>query len=172
MSIPSHLPPRDVAVVAWPTGGTEREQLARQRVPRVLRVPFGTDPPTLMDDLEDRVQEGIDPDDLAVRARVLAERADIGRPRVDADGLLHHAGRWTAVPEGQIAVLSLVVERMDRVVAKEALKAAYVAAGGSGHPDSMRTLTSRLARRVREVGLELVTIRGRGVLLTTPPSMA
>jgi len=56
----------------------------------------------------------------------------------------------------------------------DAVVAAYESGGGSGHPASVRTLLSRLGARVRSVGLDLVTVRRRGVLLTTavPPAVS
>ena len=62
--------------------------------------------------------------------------------------------------------MRLLLDHLDRVVRFEAIVAAYEAAGGSGHPASVRTLLSRLGARMRSVGLDLVTVRRRGVLLT------
>jgi hypothetical protein len=159
---------RDVAVVPWPIERALRQQLADLGVPRVLLIPEGVEPPAPLDELEDWVREGIHPSDLAARARSLSYRAVGDRPSVDDDGLLHHAGRWTSVPVSQIEVVRLIVDRLDRVVSKEAITETYVAAGGSGHPNSIRTLLTRLANRMASMGLDLVTIRGRGVLLTVP----
>lgn len=159
----------DVAVVPWPAERSLRFELAVQRVPRLLLIPAEADPPELIDDLEDWVRAGIRPADLAARSRSLARRAGHGGggPVLDHDGLLRVGDRWTPVPDGQAAVVGLLIERMDRVVPRVELAATYRAGGGSDHPDSIRTLTGRLAGRFREVGLDLVTIRTRGVMLTS-----
>jgi hypothetical protein len=122
----------------------------------------------MLDDLEDWVREGIHPDDLAARTRPLAARAGADAPTIEADGLLRFGGGWTVVPPSQVEVTRRLVERFDSVVPKADLVAAYVASGGSGHPNSIRSVTVRLAKRLDLVGLELVTIRGRGFMLTRP----
>jgi hypothetical protein len=158
---------RDVTVVPWPPDLDLRLDLARRRVPRLLLVPAGAEPPELLDDLEDWVREGVDPTDLAARSAVLARRLeDHERPTLDRDGILRHRDGWTAIPVAQVAVVELLLERFGRVVTKQDLADAYRSAGGSAHPNSIRTLTTRLAARLTEVGLSLVSIRSRGVMLT------
>lgn len=159
----------DVAVVPWPAERSLRFELAVQRVPRLLLIPAEADPPELIDELEDWVRAGIRPADLAARSRSLARRAghEAGVPVLDGDGLLRVGERWTPIPDGQLRVVELLLGRMDRVVPRAELGAVYRDSGGSDHPDSIRTLTGRLAARFREVGLELVTIRTRGVMLTS-----
>ena len=66
----------------------------------------------------------------------------------------------------QTPVVTLLVEHLERVVRYESVSAAYESAGGSSHAASLRTLLTRIGARVRPVGLELVTVRRRGVLLT------
>jgi DNA-binding response OmpR family regulator len=120
----------------------------------------------MLDDLEDWVRESIHPDDLAARTRPLAERAVEDPPTIDADGLVRFDGRWAVVPASQVALLQLLIERFDRVVAKQDVVAAYEACGGSGHANSVRSVTVRLSKRLAAIGLDLVTIRGRGFMLT------
>lgn len=86
-------------------------------------------------------------------------------PRLDEDGLLRVGTQWVAIPDAQIPVVTLLVNRYGRVVRKEALIAAYVEAGHSGHDASIRSLVARVARRVSRLGLQLHTVRGRGVML-------
>lgn len=86
-------------------------------------------------------------------------------PRLDEDGLLRVGTQWVAIPDAQIPVVTLLVNRYGRVVRKDALIAAYVGAGNSGHDASIRSLVARLARRVARLGLQLHTVRGRGVML-------
>lgn len=86
-------------------------------------------------------------------------------PRLDEDGLLRVGDRWVAIPDAQLPVVALLVERYGHVVRKEALAAAYVGAGNSGRDASIRSLMCRISRRVSELGLQLHTVRGRGVML-------
>ncbi len=166
MPTTSSLSRRDVAVVPWPAGTAVRDQLAALRVPRLLLIADDHEPPALLDDLEDWVREGIHPDDLAARTKPLAARAREDVPSIDADGLVRFGSAWTVVPPNQIEVTRLLIDRFGSVASRASLAEAYVTSGGSGHPNSMRSVTVRLARRLAPLGLELVTIRGRGLMLT------
>jgi DNA-binding response OmpR family regulator len=87
------------------------------------------------------------------------------RPRLDEDGLLRFGAQWVAISDAQLPVVTLLVNRYGRVVSKEALTAAYVDEGHSGHDASIRSLVARVAHRVARLGLQLHTVRGRGVML-------
>jgi DNA-binding response OmpR family regulator len=163
----------EVALLVWPAHDDLRRWLAARRQPRMLLVAPDAPVPELLDDLEDWLREPAHPADVDARSAELARRGDAAarrRPVLDDDGLLRHRDRWVAIPDGQVDVVHLLLERLGRLVTTEALRAVYEATGGSGHPDSLRTLVARLNRRVGQVGLRLVTIRGRGVLLATAPS--
>jgi DNA-binding response OmpR family regulator len=157
-------------VLRWPAEERLRQQLAWFGLPRLLLVEPGVRPPELLDDLEDWTPTPIDPDDLLARCATLRLRAaePSGRtPMVDDDDLLWVGSSWVALTAAQAPVLRLLVQHLDRVVPFDDLAAAYGSAGGSRHPASVRTLVTRLATRVRTVGLELVTVRGHGVVLTS-----
>jgi DNA-binding winged helix-turn-helix (wHTH) protein len=94
-----------------------------------------------------------------------ATREGLALPLLDEDGLLHVGSAWVAITPSQMPVVSLLLEHPNEVVHTEAVIAACIAAGTSGHPASVRTLLTRLSRRLGAVGLELVTVRRRGVLL-------
>lgn len=83
---------------------------------------------------------------------------------LDDDGLLRFAGRWVAVPDRQLPLVELLVDRQGTVVKNEALLAAYRRAGGSTNR-SLGQLIYRLRIRVRRIGLTLRVVRGRGVML-------
>ena len=93
-------------------------------------------------------------------------------PTIDDQGLLWVGRRWVDLTPAQAPVVGLLVEHLERVVAYEAVVTAYERAGGSSHAASVRTLLTRIGRRVRPVGLDLVTVRRRGVLLTQRPRVA
>jgi DNA-binding winged helix-turn-helix (wHTH) protein len=86
-------------------------------------------------------------------------------PLLDEDGLLRVGDHWVAIPDAQLPVVALLVDRYGRLVRKETLTAAYVEAGNSGDDASIRSLIARIGRRVARLGLRLHTVRGRGVML-------
>lgn len=163
-----------VSLLAWPAEEDLRRHLSSVGLPALLLVEAAAAPPEHVDHHEDWMRLPADPVDLAARAAALVGRSAAARaaagtpappPWLDEDGLLHAGPAWVAVTEAQLPVVRLLVERFDRVVSIDAIGAACLAAGGSGHPTSVRTLLARLGQRVRGAGLELVTIRQRGVLL-------
>lgn len=159
----------DVPVIPWPEHEDTRQVLASLRVPRLLLVAMGERPPTPLDELEDWMRDPADPADLAARAQALqarAEHSELSPPFLDADGLLWMGSTWVAITHHQVPVMELLLKNLDRVVPMEAIVAAYEAAGGSSHPPSVRTLIARLGARIGAVGLELATVRRRGVVLS------
>lgn len=166
--LPSELP--DVSIVEWPAEDERRGHLARLGQPRLLLVPSGMLPPTPLDELEDWIRSPADPIDLMARSQHLQARAaalDTPVPVLDDGGLLWLGEAWVAITDAQLPVVRLLLEHRDRVVRIEALVEAYVAGGGSDHPASVRTLMSRLSTRLGRLGLELVTVRRRGMILRT-----
>ena len=159
----------DVTVLRWPDDGHVRRRLANEGRPRLLLVDEGEAPPALLDELEDWARSSAHPEDLLARRRELLRRAGAGYaegPEVDPDGLLRVGRAWVALSPAQVPVVRLLVTNIERVVHYERLVTAYEEAGGSGHDASMRTMVNRVGARVRHVGLDLVTVRRRGVLLT------
>jgi hypothetical protein len=104
---------------------------------------------------------------MVERTTVAVPRADVVvEPVLDEDGLLRMGARWVAISDAQLPIVRLLLEHRDRVVRFEAITEAYVAGGGSGHVASVRTVLSRISIRLRRVGLELVSVRRRGVVLS------
>jgi hypothetical protein len=156
-----------VPIVPWPEHQETRQLLAELRVPRLLLVPNGVEPPKL-DDLEDWLRDPPDPIELHARAEAMAARAEPlaeERPELDEDGLLRFRGQWVAITPQQLPVVELLLRHLDRVVRYDAIMAVYAAVGGSAHPPTVRTLLARVAARLRPLGIELVTVRRRGVLM-------
>ena len=157
---------------AGPADAHVREHLATFRQPRILLVEPGVTPPVLLDELEDWMRTPADPDDLRARSRELHRRAldaAPASPTIDDQGLLWVGRSWVDLTPAQAPVVALLVEHLERVVRYDAVGATYESAGGSSHAASLRTLLTRIGSRVRPVGLELVTVRRRGVLLTQRP---
>jgi DNA-binding response OmpR family regulator len=168
-------PTLGVSVLRWPEDAHLRGPLATFGQPRILLVEAGAPPPVLLDGLEDWVRAPTDPDDLLARSRELVRRAgDVAPdpPTVDDQGLLRVGPRWVDLSPAQAPVVELLVEHLERVVRYDAIAATYERTGGSSHAASIRTLLTRIGSRVRPVGLDLVTVRRRGVLLTQRPGVA
>ena len=69
------------------------------------------------------------------------------------------------IPDSQLAVVALLAEEFGHLVAMERVRAAYVGAGGSGSPVSIRNAVARVRAKVAAVGLALHVVRGRGIVL-------
>jgi two-component system OmpR family response regulator len=163
----------DVSVLRWPAEEPLRQQLAWFGLPRLLLLDPGVQPPDSLDGLEDWMRAPADPVDLRTRSLALQRRAaepTRQAPFLDDDDLLWVGSTWVSITTAQAPVLRLLLDHLDRVVRFDTVVTAYETAGRSGHPASVRTLLSRLGARVRPAGLDLVTVRRRGVLLTTSPA--
>jgi hypothetical protein len=97
--------------------------------------------------------------------RPAAERSLGEVPLLDDDGLLRFRGRWTAIPDRQLPVVALLVDRFRHLVRNEELARVYVEAGGTLRNGAIRPLVKRIRDRVVDVDLRLHAIRGRGVVL-------
>jgi DNA-binding winged helix-turn-helix (wHTH) protein len=91
-------------------------------------------------------------------------------PVLDEDGLLRVGHRWIAIPDSQLRIVELLLARPMRVVRYEEIEACYRQAGGNPRRTAVTSMLTRLARRFRDVGIDLVSVRSRGVLLSLPPS--
>ncbi len=156
-----------VTLIRWPSEAAVRTGLAALGRPRLLILELGGVPPTPVDDLEDWVHWPPVPEELAARAANLRARItrDTEPPILDEDGLLRRGDRWVAISDVQLPMIRHLVEHLGRVVRYSAIVDAYVAGGGTSRAASVRSVLSRLDARVRPVGLEIVTIRRRGVML-------
>ena len=158
----------EVALVRWPEEASLRHALAALGRPRLLLVEPGSTPPDPLDGPEDWLRWPPDPAELLLRAQHLRQRTVVvdDRPlELDDDGVLRRGDRWAAVSEPQVPVLRLLLDNLDRVVRFDTIAAAYVAGGGSGHAASVRTMLSRIEAKIRPLGLELRSVRRRGIVL-------
>jgi hypothetical protein len=92
------------------------------------------------------------------------------RPLLDDDGLLRFRNRWVAIPDAQLAVVSLLLDRDGCTVPDDELSAAYALHAPEAGPRAYMGAMHRLARRVQGCGLELRRVRGRGYLLAARPT--
>ena len=106
-------------------------------------------------------------DDLIASAFTPANFDDMNAPVLDEDALLRFSGRWVALSPVQARIVSVLLERFDeRVVTHDELRtAAWGVAPRS--PYALATLVKRLRRRIEPIGLDVLTVRSRGYVLTT-----
>lgn len=154
-------------MLRWPAEAGERRRLHAAGVPRLLLVADGEEPPADLDELEDWLRGPFGPADLGARTDRLRRRALEAprRPFLDADGLLRHRGRWVAVPDSQLVVVQLLLDRLGALVRTEELAAAYAAGGGNPNRRAVSMLVVRLRTRLGQLGLQLHVVRRRGVVL-------
>lgn len=89
-------------------------------------------------------------------------------PVLDDDGLLRVGDRWVAIPDSQLPVVRLLLAEPMRVVRYEEITACYRPAGGTARRGAIGSMLTRLARRFRAVGLDMISVRSRGVMLDLP----
>ncbi|MDP1820297.1 MAG: hypothetical protein Q8K58_10470 [Acidimicrobiales bacterium] len=86
------------------------------------------------------------------------------------DGLLRVGQRWIAIPDAQLPIVRLLLDRPMRVVRHEEILVRYQEAGGKGELRAVKSMLTRLTRRLDKVGLVLVSVRSRGVRLEWAPA--
>jgi hypothetical protein len=164
----------EVALIRWPEEASLREGLAARGRPRHLLVEQGALPPDILDGPEDWLRCPPDPAELLWRAQHVRHRA---APTVaeqelvlEDHGVLRRGDRWVAISEAQLPILELLLEHLDRVVPFDEVVAAYGAEGGSSVPASVRTVVSRLEQRIRPLGIDILSVRRRGIVLRSNPN--
>ena len=162
----------DVSLLRWPAEAARREELARLGMPRVLVLGPTDPPPAGWNELEDWVRTPVDPAvpidraDLVVRATTVARRGDLcQRPWLDGNGVVGFRERWCTVPEGQAAVVGLLVERFGAVVRDGEIVGLYANGRTSAHAEAVKTSIRRVKNGVAPLGLRLSRVRGAGYLL-------
>jgi DNA-binding response OmpR family regulator len=153
----------DVAMIAWPAGSAQREELRRARVPRLLLVAPDVEPPVVEELLEDWVRLPATERDVRARALTLQLRART-RPWIDDSGMLGYRGRTVALSPVEQRIAAVLVERFEAVAGRERLERAV---WPDERPDRNRldVHVHRLRSRLPSVGLELRTMRSRGYVL-------
>jgi hypothetical protein len=161
-----------VELLRWPADDDRRRLLAALGRPRLLLLTPDAPSPTPVDDLELWIPDGSDPALIAAAVIALQQQMliDDHQPILDDDGLLRYRGRWIAVPATQLPLVELLVRNYQRVVRNDDLRLAYQRAGCSGTMTSLRSVISRISRKIADVGLTLQVIRRRGVILTNQPA--
>lgn len=155
----------DVRVVRWPQAKGQLDALRAEGVPRLVVVDNDAVPPEPSDALEDWVRLPADQADVRLRADTLARRArERLVPNLSPDGVLRFEGRTVVFSPVEARLVSALLERFGMVVTRRVL---CEAAWPGAQPDrnALDVHISRVRRRLRETGLEVSTVRGRGYLL-------
>jgi DNA-binding response OmpR family regulator len=159
----------EVAQLAWPAERERRQELAAHGRPRLLLVEPDSAPPVAADEVEDWIRLPAPPDDVEARVLGLLRRVEareVGRPRIDHEGVVRCGEAWTALPPVEARLVRTMLGRLGAVVSRPALERA-------GWPDdtpARNTLdvhVHRLRRRLAAVSLRVRTVRARGYLLET-----
>jgi hypothetical protein len=161
------MPSIEVALVHWPRDREERDRLARAMLPRLLLVPDGERPPTSGDVMEDWIRLPADERDVATRLHSLSERAERSLDQVSiVDGSCLRRGSIT-VPLGpsEVSFVEKLVAAHGTVVPRPTLVAAIWGAGTDPTTRGLDDVAYRLRRRIAVLGLDVVTVRGRGFAL-------
>jgi hypothetical protein len=114
----------------------------------------------------------VDPADVErfVESTRTTARREPEAPTMDTvNGIVRVADRWVVVPERQVPVAALLVERFGELVGRDEVVAAYVEAGGSADTTAVKSMTLRLGRRLAPLGLELRAVRSHGLVLGPAP---
>ena len=160
-----------VAVLRWPEEGELRAALRARHLPRLLLVGAGAEPPTDTDHLEDWASSSAAASEVEARLAALEARAarttrelpSIG----DDDDVLRFDGRWVALGTVEASVARVLLEHLGELVSRADIEAI------AWHGRSVRSNTTdrqlhRLRGHLRDIGLELHTIRGKGYVLEVP----
>jgi DNA-binding winged helix-turn-helix (wHTH) protein len=84
---------------------------------------------------------------------------------LDDDGLLRSGRAWVALPDNEWRIVAMLLQRQGHVVWRDDLVQA-VWPGKDVSPGALRGAIIRLRRRVKGLGVEIQTVRGRGFILT------
>src|SRR5262245_51543624 len=112
----------NAAVVFMPEQEDRLAALRAADVPRLVVVSAGTEPPTVVDDLEEWIRFPAEPADG--RARLEALRARAGRrtrPSLDDDGILRVGAAWVALPANDEKLVEPLLRNFGNIVPTETL---------------------------------------------------
>lgn len=156
-----------VQLLRHPAEADRRNAFAAAGVPVLLLVE-GDVAPAALHPLEACTTVHVDPTELRGLMRVLEARACTwAEVAIDQDDILHHDGRWVALPPGEVPLAQVLVEHLGEIVPTAELERAT---GRVLAPDSsyLRLRMRRLRQHLVTVGLELRNVPRQGYALVRP----
>jgi len=145
------------ALVHWPREADRRAELAALRIPRLLLVAPDAAPPPVGDD-EDWARLPADERDTTARLEALRAR----HARVTLWGRDLRTARGSVRLSATEAAALAALLRADGAIVSRDEVAAAVAAHVAVSARTVDDVVSKLRRRIRPVGLDVVATRGRG----------
>lgn len=153
-----------VHVLHWPRDWRERQELARRKALRLLLVQGAADPPMEPDFLEDWVRVPGSTCDLQSRLLTLRERGRAWHvPRQVSDRVLRFRDQSIPLSARASRVAGVLVESFGEPVSRETLQTAL---GPAQTRAALDLQIMHLRRRLEPLGLQILTVRGTGYLLT------
>jgi DNA-binding response OmpR family regulator len=154
-----------VSMLPWPQRQGDREDLARQGVPRLLLVAADSPPPVCTETLEDWVRLPVDALDLRFRLQALAQRQRARTPpTVDSYGILRQDHTLVFLAPAEQRLASALVEHFGEVVPLQTIRE-----HGRDETEpsltSLRVHTTRLRQRIASLGLRISCIKGVGYIM-------
>lgn len=133
----------------------------------MLLVEGSAEPPSPGDILEDWIRVPANRADVRVRIEGLIQRSrDSAQSEIiiDETGALNHGSERVLLPPMEARILGVLIEQMGHVISRTDLA---IAVWPDATPDRnvLDVHLVRLRRRIKEAGLEIRTIRSRGLLL-------
>lgn len=163
----THPHSHDVRLLRWPQHAEERAWCHDHRIPRILLVESGQEPPELVDVYEDWVRPPVPPEDLQIRVRALARRRRaFNRPQVDPHGSLIYQGQRLAISPTQVDLTSCLVRSFGDLVLRAVLAECLPGAEQTVVRRNVLDLhIGRLRRKIAPLGLNIRTVWGCGYIL-------
>jgi DNA-binding response OmpR family regulator len=153
----------NVVVVCLPDQTEHLAALRAAEIPRLLVVGIGTEPPTLVGDLEEWIQFPAGAEELRDRLEALTARAarrPPPLPSLDADGLLHVGDEWIALSATNQRLVAPLIADFAQIVPVSVLVRAV-----NSEARTIRPYITRLRQSVEPLGLAIRNVRSRGYAL-------
>jgi hypothetical protein len=151
-------------VLCWPAEEQQVDQLDGLGLPRLLMVEADADFVPTVHESQRWVRVPIT--DIDANSELFRLRADAAsRPVIDGSGCLHYLGRWVSLSFTEERLARPLVRSFRHVVGYQDLATAGWPTTAPSE-NGRRLMMCRLRERVRDVDLEVITIRGRGCLLS------
>lgn len=161
-----------VQILAWPEEAAREAELAALGAPRLLLVAPDAQPPADWDECTDWVRLPVDERDLCARIDALQRRTSTAPALVlDEFDVLRRGDDWTALAPIEARLVEVMLRHPGRVVSRRDL-AANAWPHGMPTDRSLDTRLHGLRRRLQPLGLQVRSVRRRGLLLEDVPVAA